>query len=150
MNLFSVLEVAIGEYGPIVNKLIFKPSEEMSEFQIEDKDMKNSKFQIKNLKISDIKNCIKNQSFKDDSLAMNTHAKGKGERLKSQISQMWPTNFIFQFYCLYSTNIILFQKAYVSVKTKFTRNNILKWINLGVNLNVPLVHKLSLELKLKN
>lgn len=76
--------------------------------------MKNSKFQIKNFKISDIKHCIKHQTTKDDNQSVRANGKTKKTGFISQISQIWPTNFIYQFYCLYSTNIILFQKAYVS------------------------------------
>ena len=124
--------MAVGEYGPVLDSLIIKSTEcdegggENGDDVDDDDDrkIKNSKFQIKNIKITDIKHCIKHQGKDESQFAgfngkNNNNNKKKKGGIKSQISQIWPTNFIYQFYCLYATNIIIFQKAYVSMRIGF-------------------------------
>ncbi|KAK6641864.1 hypothetical protein RUM44_013582 [Polyplax serrata] len=108
-----LLEVAVGEYGPVVEDLIIK-SDDTEELPTDNRAVTSSKFHIKNFNVSDIKHCIKLQTKEENQCGQN---KKKG--FKSQISKIWPANFIYQFYCLYSTNIILFQKAYKYRITQF-------------------------------
>lgn len=95
---FLVLEVAIGEYGPVVDLLKLESSD-----PTEGKKPGNG-FYFPNFSLEELKEGIKRRRrFKSG---------------KSASEASYENSFFFEFYYLYMRNLILLQRSYVSITSK--------------------------------
>lgn len=115
-----LLEVAIGEYGPVIDKLAAK-SKNLDQYVYKESSSKKSgsSFQLKDISIKQIKQNIKKHTSKDSNSNIKVKKDDGADSLTYRLSQLWPSNFISEFYHLYSRNIMIFQKAYKYRLTTF-------------------------------
>lgn len=82
--------------------------------ELSQKEKSSNSFQLKNISFKEIKQNIRRQTSKDSNSNIKEVKEKSRNSLRYRLAEMWPSNFISQFYYLYARNIMIFQKKYVS------------------------------------
>lgn len=110
-----MLEVASGEYGPAVGKL----AGYCREFRMVEQKTGGAPKQESKFGFPGVGDKVRNAAMTDDNYNLRLETKGTGISLSFELGNLWPKTFITQFYYLYSRNILIFQKKYVSTRRIF-------------------------------
>lgn len=107
----------MGEYGPVLDKLMIKSEgfQDTDNEELQKKENNNS-FELNDISINNLKNGMKRQKPKDDNRNIKMPVMKK--KFSYQFQSIWPSSQIRQFYYLYARNILIFQKAFVSIINK--------------------------------